>query len=83
MSQLQQWIRFAESGNQQRLTLRDGRVLRGWIVEIDDGSLVLSTGEGERGHDVTLAWQDIDPAGLAYWDARLQQWQVFSGLQEL
>jgi len=35
---------FAEKGNQQRIHLTDGRTLQGWIMEIREDDLLMSTG---------------------------------------
>ncbi|PTQ89902.1 hypothetical protein [Agitococcus lubricus] len=71
------FIQFAESGNQQRLSSKDGRLLQGWIMEITDDALLISLGEGERGQDIWLSFNDIDPLSLAYWHSQSQQWQTF------
>lgn len=71
-------VQFAQSGNQQRLSSLDGRLLQGWIMEVTEDSLLISTGAGEKGHDVWLAFTDINPQSLAYWDSKDQQWLDFS-----
>lgn len=72
------FVQFAESGNQQRLKSKDGRVLQGWIMEVTEDSLLISTGAGEKGQDVWLKLVDIDLNSLGYWHSQSQQWQVFT-----
>lgn len=72
------FVQFAESGNQQRLQTKDGRVLQGWIMEITDDALLMSTGSGEKGQDVWLKLVDIEPTSLAYFHSHSQQWQAFT-----
>jgi len=72
------FVAFAESGNQQRLSLKDGSLLQGWIMEITDDRLQISTGAGEHGQDHWLPLADIDPASLAYWDVVTQTWTPFT-----
>ncbi len=71
------FVQFAESGNQQRLKSKDGRVLQGWIMEITDDALLMSTGSGEKGQDVWLKLVDIEPTSLAYFHSHSQQWRPF------
>ncbi len=68
----EQLANFADKGNQQKFTLADGQVLQGWIMEITEDGLVISTKEGERGVDVHVRLSDINLASLTYWDSRLQ-----------
>lgn len=70
-------VAFAESGNQQRLRLLDGRVLQGWVMEITGESMLFTTGAGEAGHDHHLVLTDIDLDSLAYWDVSEQVWMPF------
>jgi len=72
------FVQFAASGNQQRLKSKDGRLLQGWIMEITDDALLISTGAGEKGQDVWLKLVDIDLTSLAYWHSQSQQWQAFT-----
>jgi hypothetical protein len=39
-----QLVDFAEIGNQHRIQLKDGKVLQGWIMEIREEDLLISTG---------------------------------------
>ncbi len=72
------FVQFAESGNQQRLKTRDNRLLQGWIMEITDDALLISTGAGEQGKDVWLKLSEIDLNSLTYWDSKSQQWLMFN-----
>ena len=74
----EQLANFADKGNQQKFTLANGQVLQGWIMEITDDGLVISTKEGERGVDVHVRLSDINLASLTYWDSWLQAWQGFT-----
>ena len=60
------------------IPMADGQVLQGWIMEITEDGLVISTKEGERGVDVHVRLSDINLESLTYWDARLQAWQDFA-----
>lgn len=72
--ELAQWITFAEAGNQQRLQLLDGTRLQGWIMEITDDSLLVSSGDGERGVDRWVRLTEIDLDTLAYFDTQQRRW---------
>jgi hypothetical protein len=72
-----QWVAFAESGNQQRLNAHHGATLQGWIMEITDDALLISSGDGERGVEQWLNLADIEVASLAYFDTRSRQWTAF------
>lgn len=74
----EQWIAFAESGNQQRLSTHAGQMLQGWIIEITDEQLLISTGDGERGIETWLNLTDIAPDSLQFFDTSARQWQAFS-----
>jgi hypothetical protein len=70
---------FAESGNQQRIRLNDGQLLQGWIMEIRDEDLLISTGFSEKqGKDVWVLFSDIDLATLEYWNTQQQEWVRFA-----
>ena len=73
-----QWVAFAESGNQQRLCAHNGPMLQGWIMEITDDALLMSTGDGERGTEHWLTLADIDVASLAYFDSASRLWLTFT-----
>ncbi len=68
------WIKFAESGNQQRIRNLKGQLYQGWIMEITDEALLVSTGDGERGVDHWLSFHDIDQTALWYFDDQQRQW---------
>ncbi|MEC7118636.1 MAG: hypothetical protein VXW65_01880 [Pseudomonadota bacterium] len=72
-----QWVLFAESGNQQRIQTRDGQAYQGWIMEITDDQLLISTGDGERGIEQWLAFDQIDLQQLHFFDSHTRQWTVF------
>ena len=74
----EQLANFTDKGNQQKFTLANGQVLQGWIMEITEEGLVISTKEGERGVDVHVRLSDINLESLTYFDARLQVWQGFA-----
>lgn len=74
----EQFANFAEKGNQQKFSLNSGEILQGWIMEITEDGLVISTKEGERGVDISVRLKDINLESLLYWDTRLQTWQNFS-----
>lgn len=78
MSLAEQFVTFAETGNQQQFSLVDGRVFKGWIMEISDTELLMSTGAGEQGQEVWLSLTDINPATLSYWDVKQQQWLAYT-----
>ena len=78
MDLAEQFVAFAEAGNQQKLATNDGRVWQGWIMEITDTALLMSAGEGEKGKDSWLNLQDINPNSLSYWDSKSQHWCTFN-----
>ena len=72
-------IDFAEVGNQQKITLTNGQVLQGWVMEINDEALLISTGYSDKaGKDVWINFADLQNAELSYWDNKTSEWQVFS-----
>lgn len=78
MSLVKQFVTFAETGNQQQFSLVDGRIFKGWIMEISDTELLMSTGAGEQGQEVWLSLTDINPTTLSYWDVKQQQWLAYT-----
>lgn len=71
-------IDFAESGNQQKITLANGQVLQGWIMEITEDALLISTGYSDKvGKDVWISFQEITAAHLSFWNNQKSEWQVF------
>lgn len=66
---------FAESGNQQRIYLKNGDMLQGWIMEINEDALLMSTGFNEKsGQDHWISFAEIDLTRLQYWGVTEQQW---------
>lgn len=71
------WIAFAESGNQQRIVQNNGQTLQGWVVEINDDALCISSGDGERGVDTWLPLAELRRDQLFYFDHITRQWVGF------
>lgn len=70
-------VEFAESGNQQKITL-NGQTYQGWIMEISDEALLISTGFSDKaGKDFWLKFEDLGQAELYYWDNKTDQWTIF------
>lgn len=70
-------VEFAESGNQQKIML-NGQSHQGWIMEITEDALLISTGYADKfGKDVWIAFADLPQAELSYWDNRQDQWVHF------
>ena len=52
-------VEFAESGNQQKIIL-NGNSYQGWIMEISDDALLISTGFSDKvGKDFWLKFEDL------------------------
>lgn len=72
-------IDFAEAGNQQKITLANGQILQGWVMEITDEALLISTGYSDKvGKDIWVSFSEIQSAQLSYWDNQQHQWQEFN-----
>ena len=70
-------VEFAESGNQQRIVL-NGQIYQGWIMEITEEALLISTGYADKsGKDAWLQFSDLEQAELSYWDNQHDQWAAF------
>jgi hypothetical protein len=70
-------VEFAESGNQQRIVL-NGQIYQGWIMEITEEALLISTGYADKsGKDAWLQFSDLEQAELSYWDNQHDQWTAF------
>ena len=70
-------VEFAESGNQQKITVA-GQTHQGWIMEITEEALMISTGYADKaGKDVWIQFSDLDQAALSYWDNQNDQWSEF------
>lgn len=71
-------IEFAESGNQQKICLNN-QVYQGWIMEISDDALLISTGYSDKvGKDIWVSFKDLDHAELFFWNNQHDQWERFS-----
>lgn len=71
-------VEFAESGNQQKIILA-GQSHQGWIMEITEDALLISTGFAEKtGKDVWINFSDLEQAQLFYWDNQHGQWAPFT-----
>ena len=74
----EQLAEFAQRGNQQRIYLKHGQMLQGWIMEINENALMISTGFAEKtGHDQWIDFADIDLTRLEYWDTQAQLWTAW------
>lgn len=70
-------VEFAESGNQQKI-VSGGQSYQGWIMEITEEALMISTGFGDKsGKDFWLNFNDLQQAELYYWDNQQDQWMTF------
>jgi hypothetical protein len=70
-------VEFAESGNQQKIVLA-GQSYQGWIMEISDEALQISTGFAEKtGKDVWIDFNELQKAQLWFWDNKQDQWVEF------
>jgi hypothetical protein len=71
-------VEFAESGNQQKIVLK-GQTYQGWIMEITEEALLISTGYADKsGKDMWIPFADLGQAELSYWDNRQDQWTAFT-----
>lgn len=78
MSLAERLIEFAEAGNQQKIILANGDVLQGWIMEITDDALLISTGYSEKiGKDHWIQLDQLPTLTLSYWDNKKDIWQEF------
>jgi hypothetical protein len=70
-------VEFAESGNQQKIVLA-GQSHQGWVMEITEQALLISTGFAEKaGKDMWIQFTDLPQAKLFYWDNQQDQWAEF------
>ena len=70
-------VEFAESGNQQRI-ICNGQTHQGWIMEISEDALMISTGFSDKsGHDVWVKFEDLAQADLSFWDNQKDEWVEF------
>ena len=71
-------VEFAESGNQQKIVLA-GQTFQGWVMEITEEALLISTGFAEKtGKDMWIQFADLPQAELYYWDNQQDQWTDFN-----
>lgn len=71
-------VEFAESGNQQKIVVA-GQSYQGWIMEITDDALLISTGFADKsGKDFWISFNDLEEAALSYWDNKADQWVDFT-----
>ncbi len=74
-----QLVDFAELGNQHRIHLNDGKVIQGWIMEIREDDLLISSGFSEKqGKDEWIRFDAIDLGQLEYWGTKEQMWLKFT-----
>ncbi len=70
-------VEFAESGNQQKIVLA-GQSHQGWVMEITEEALLISTGFAEKtGEDKWIQFSQLPQAELYYWDNQHDQWAEF------
>lgn len=70
-------VEFAELGNQQKIVL-NGQTYQGWIMEITEEALLISTGYADKsGKDMWIQFSDLQQAELSYWDNQQDQWTTF------
>ncbi|MDM1249245.1 hypothetical protein ACFODO_20085 [Acinetobacter sichuanensis] len=74
---LERLVEFAESGNQQKIVF-NGQSHQGWIMEITDEALLISTGFADKtGKDLWLNFNELQQSELFYWDNKTDQWVEF------
>ena len=74
---IERLVKFAESGNQQKIVL-NGQTHQGWIMEITEDALLISTGFADKtGKDFWIKFTDLNQAELSYWDTETDQWANF------
>lgn len=74
---LERLVEFAESGNQQKIVL-NGQSHQGWIMEITDEALLISTGFADKaGKDIWIQFTDLPQAELSFWDNQQDEWVEF------
>lgn len=70
-------VEFAESGNQQKVVL-NGQIHQGWIMEIAEDALLISTGFADKnGQDIWIPFDQLNQAELSFWDNQQDQWIDF------
>lgn len=79
MNLAERLVDFANAGNQQKIILATGQTTQGWIMEITDEALLISTGFSEKvGKDIWINLTDLAQAELWYWDNRQDCWLTFT-----
>ena len=74
---IERLVKFAESGNQQKIII-NGTSYQGWIMEINEEALLMSTGFNEKsGQDNWINFDEIDISRLEFWDIREQHWMTW------
>ena len=74
---IERLVKFAESGNQQKIVL-NGQTHQGWIMEITEDAILISTGFADKtGKDIWIKFTDLSQAELSYWDTQTDQWAHF------
>ena len=57
----------------------NGKSYQGWIMEITEDALLISTGFADKsGKDFWLKFTDLNTAELYYWDTRPNEWVTFT-----
>lgn len=70
-------VEFAELGNQQKIVL-NGQTHQGWIMEISDEAILISTGFADKsGKDFWIKFEELTQAELYYWDNKNDLWVQF------
>lgn len=71
-------VEFAESGNQQKIVLAN-QTHQGWIMEITEDALLISTGYSDKvGKDNWISFDALHTATLFFWDNQNDQWTEFT-----
>lgn len=71
-------VEFAESGNQQKICIH-GQSYQGWIMEITEDALLISTGYADKsGQDFWIKFENLERAELYYWNTSSDQWTRFT-----
>lgn len=74
---IERLVEFAESGNQQKI-ISNGTSYQGWIMEITEDALLISTGFADKsGKDFWLKFSDLNTSELYYWDTCPNEWVKF------
>lgn len=79
---LEQLIEFAELGNQHKIICQtpSGKPAeyQGWIMEITDDALLISTGFGDKNSkDIWIKFEQLNQAQFFYWHHQTSEWKQF------